>query len=124
MVRHEPTITFCESRMASLGVPAISSQRSSVTAVEDDKSSLRLPTLEREITMDELHFEKYGGDDINEPPGKAPSGEPHPQPPPEPESDPNVVTWDGPNDPANPQNWSRKYKWIITVICSIVTINV
>ncbi|KAG9050848.1 hypothetical protein FS837_001958 [Tulasnella sp. UAMH 9824] len=28
------------------------------------------------------------------------------------DADPNVVTWDGPNDPANPQNWSGKKKWI------------
>ncbi|KAG8898945.1 hypothetical protein FRC01_010715, partial [Tulasnella sp. 417] len=26
--------------------------------------------------------------------------------------DPNVVTWDGPDDPQNPQNWSGKKKWI------------
>ncbi|KAG8922392.1 hypothetical protein FRC00_007490 [Tulasnella sp. 408] len=28
------------------------------------------------------------------------------------DADPNVVTWDGPDDPANPQNWSGKKKWI------------
>ena len=32
-------------------------------------------------------------------------------PPPQPDSDPNIVRWDGPNDPANPQNWPSKKKW-------------
>ncbi|KIO33904.1 hypothetical protein M407DRAFT_60350, partial [Tulasnella calospora MUT 4182] len=35
--------------------------------------------------------------------------------------DSNVVTWEGPNDPANPQNWSGKKKWIATTIVSCFT---
>lgn len=42
----------------------------------------------------------------------------------QPEQDPNEVTWDGPDDPANPQNWSRKKKWWLTIVVSILTINV
>ncbi|KAF9446057.1 MFS general substrate transporter [Macrolepiota fuliginosa MF-IS2] len=38
--------------------------------------------------------------------------------------DSNLVGWDGPDDPANPQNWSVKYKWFITILCSIMTLNV
>jgi hypothetical protein len=30
--------------------------------------------------------------------------------------DPNLVTWDGPEDPANPKNWTNKHKWAATVI--------
>jgi hypothetical protein len=100
---------------------ASSTPRSSITAVtEDDKNSLKR-ALEQEIKRDELHFEKYGGDDITDPPLKteSPKKQSH-----EPEEDPNLVSWDGPNDAANPQNWPRKYKWIITVICSIMTVNV
>lgn len=36
---------------------------------------------------------------------------------------PSPVTWDGPNDPQNPQNWSLRRKWIITLVTSGVTIN-
>ncbi|KAF5001457.1 hypothetical protein FGRMN_1053 [Fusarium graminum] len=35
--------------------------------------------------------------------------------------DPNIVNWDGPDDPANPQNWSMKKKTITVVIVSSVT---
>jgi len=31
---------------------------------------------------------------------------------------PNIVTWDGPDDLANPKNWSTKRKWAATVIVS------
>lgn len=36
----------------------------------------------------------------------------------------NMVTWDGPNDPSNPQNWSTKYKWLATIVPIIMSINV
>lgn len=32
--------------------------------------------------------------------------------------DPELVTWDGPDDPENPRNWSTKKKWITTLIVS------
>ncbi|PIG84202.1 MFS transporter [Aspergillus arachidicola] len=34
----------------------------------------------------------------------------------EPKTDPNLVTWDGPDDPANPQNWSFGYRAFVTAI--------
>ncbi|KIN03237.1 hypothetical protein OIDMADRAFT_119124 [Oidiodendron maius Zn] len=34
------------------------------------------------------------------------------------ERDPNLVTWDGPEDPENPKNWSFKRKWAATLIVS------
>ncbi|GAA6008917.1 hypothetical protein JCM10207_004025 [Rhodosporidiobolus poonsookiae] len=37
------------------------------------------------------------------------------------QEDPNKVVWDE-NDPENPQNWSVKYKWWVTVICAQATI--
>lgn len=37
------------------------------------------------------------------------------------EKDPNLVDWDGPDDPENPQNFSTLRKWIITVTMSSMT---
>lgn len=31
---------------------------------------------------------------------------------------PNIVTWDGPSDPANPRNWSRGYKFLNIALVS------
>lgn len=36
----------------------------------------------------------------------------------------NLVSWDGPNDPDNPQNWSVTYKWFITLLCILLSTNV
>jgi hypothetical protein len=41
----------------------------------------------------------------------------------EPDDNKNLVTWDGPDDPKNPQNWSKGYKWWITIICAIISLN-
>ena len=34
-------------------------------------------------------------------------------------ANPNIVTWDSPNDPTNPHNWSFKRRWFVTVLISI-----
>ncbi|KAM0384991.1 hypothetical protein ACHAQC_011828 [Fusarium culmorum] len=45
-----------------------------------------------------------------------------PGPLPEPEDgDPNLVTWDGTQDPCNPHNWSKRKKWVSTVLVSCFT---
>jgi hypothetical protein len=36
--------------------------------------------------------------------------------------DPNVVTWDGPNDPENPMNWSSKEKVSAIAMVSLITL--
>ena len=36
--------------------------------------------------------------------------------------DPNIVFWDGPDDPANPQNWSPGLKWGNVAVLSIITL--
>jgi multidrug resistance protein len=36
--------------------------------------------------------------------------------------DPNLVTWDSVDDPANPKNWSIKRKWAATLIVSCFTL--
>ena len=72
----------------------------------------------------EEHIERYGGDDIHEPPPKGflVGGTKLEQS--ETTIDANMVTWDSPNDPSNPQNWSVKYKWFVTFLCTLITVNV
>lgn len=36
--------------------------------------------------------------------------------------DPNAVGWDGPDDPANPQNWPQRQKWLNIGALSIMTV--
>lgn len=38
------------------------------------------------------------------------------------ETDPNMVDWDGPDDPENPMNWSDKKKWLNIATLSILTL--
>jgi len=40
----------------------------------------------------------------------------------EPQSNPNVVDWDGPNDPEHPLNWSKTQKNIHLAIVSLFTL--
>lgn len=35
-----------------------------------------------------------------------------------------LVTWDGPDDPDNPHNWSIAYRWWATLLCAVMTLNV
>lgn len=35
--------------------------------------------------------------------------------------DPNVVNWDGPDDPENPLNWPTRRKWINIFLLAIIT---
>lgn len=37
------------------------------------------------------------------------------------QNDPNLVTWEGPDDPENPKNWPDKTKWKFTVGVSLFT---
>ena len=34
------------------------------------------------------------------------------------------VSWDGPNDPDNPQNWSASKKWLVMFVTGVITVNV
>ncbi|KAJ5220680.1 uncharacterized protein N7469_009567 [Penicillium citrinum] len=49
------------------------------------------------------------------------NAQPSIQPEQQTEKDPNLVEWDGPDDPENPQNFSRSRKWIITGVMSTMT---
>ncbi len=77
--------------------------------------------IEEGLHREELRAEQYGGDDPQEPLPKEGGIIPVP---PESKSDPYKVEWDGPDDPANPQNWTNRYKWAITVLCTLMTVNV
>ncbi|RDW82201.1 MFS general substrate transporter-65 [Coleophoma cylindrospora] len=64
-------------------------------------------------TIDDRDVEK--GDDVeNEP-------DPEEGTPEEQQRDPNLVEWDGPNDPGNPMNWSVGKKWIVTIALGFLT---
>ena len=66
-------------------------------------------------------MEQYGGDDVREPNPKSPSHAPAEE---SVEDQKPFVTWDSDDDPSNPQNWSTKYKWAITLLCALMTVNV
>ena len=38
--------------------------------------------------------------------------------------DPNLIDWDGPDDPEHPMNFSRARKWFITMLLGLVTLSV
>ncbi|CAE7156491.1 unnamed protein product [Rhizoctonia solani] len=37
--------------------------------------------------------------------------------------DPYLVKWDGPDDPANPKNWSRAFRWYLTGLGGVAVLN-
>ncbi|KAF1988061.1 MFS general substrate transporter [Aulographum hederae CBS 113979] len=49
---------------------------------------------------------------------KQQSAVPDAAPPPK---DPNLIDWDGPDDPGNPMNWSYGWKWVVTLALGIST---
>ncbi|KAJ8094493.1 hypothetical protein AAF712_012803 [Marasmius tenuissimus] len=102
------------------------SSRSSVTMLD---TSVGTPTREpidapaalsmslaREIERDENRITAYGGNDVRDP-------EPEPEEIPS-MKEKNMVTWDGDDDPANPQNWSVARKWLITAVCITMCLSV
>ncbi|OAQ63053.2 major facilitator superfamily protein [Pochonia chlamydosporia 170] len=40
------------------------------------------------------------------------------------ETNTNIVDWDGPDDPANPQNWTLSKKWLNISVVGLITFNV
>lgn len=92
-------------------------------SVEEEIPQPPQSPLDEEIHRIQSNTETYGGDDIHEPVPKSATYEKRSPRPPS-EADPNLVSWDGPNDPTNPQNWSTRYKWFITLVCIIMTVNV
>ncbi|KAH9991078.1 hypothetical protein BJV77DRAFT_1068576 [Russula vinacea] len=66
----------------------------------------------------------YDGENSQEPTPKNKSSPPPLPFLPKPNTDPNLVKWDGPDDPENPQNWSFWYKSWITMVSTTATLNV
>ncbi|PIL27281.1 MFS general substrate transporter [Ganoderma sinense ZZ0214-1] len=78
--------------------------------------------LQDTFQREETRTEEYGGDD---PQGPSPKdGDTLPPAKEVSSPDPNLVRWDGPDDPENPHNWSLRKKWAITALCVLLTINV
>ena len=118
------TMSTC-SRSSSLTITSTSSAPSSPansstsTILQDEPLTIKLETQ-----PDEAHFKFYGKNNPQDPPAKNnSSASPLPFLP-KPNTDPNVVTWDGPEDPENPKNWSFSYRWFITIACTVMTLNV
>ncbi|KAG6860817.1 hypothetical protein C0995_007318 [Termitomyces sp. Mi166 len=108
---HSSTTTFAD--------PSSTSEPNTHVPVEPSIS----PGLQREITRNKLRTERYGGDDIEDPPERTEKIAAEP-PSSEPSIDGKQVTWDGLDDPTNPQNWSMTYKWFVTVTTALMTVNV
>ncbi|EKG12399.1 Major facilitator superfamily [Macrophomina phaseolina MS6] len=92
------------------GPPRTASHRTvngSETEKKDDDGSIEIPEV-RDGIPDVRDVEK--GDPSREK-AKADS----------PPNDPNVVSWDGPEDPANPKNWSLRRKWAACLVVSSFT---
>ncbi|KAE9405766.1 MFS general substrate transporter [Gymnopus androsaceus JB14] len=75
--------------------------------------------LEQEVLETEGRIEKYGGNDVRDPLPKATSKEDSKE---SPAVDPNLVSWDGPTDPSNPQNFEYGKKWSITLQCVLMSL--
>ena len=75
-----------------------------------------------ETESDTIHVDGHetlsSGADVQEARQRAPSSEKDP-PADDAVADPNIVDWDGPDDPANPRNWSKKKKMLNVVLVSL-----
>ncbi len=87
-----------------------------LSAVHSSRSSFTYASRAEE------EFERYGGDDIYGPPFQMLKTEIMISP--SDMKDPDLVDWGGPGDQENPQNWNLKYKWFITLLCLVMTVNV
>ncbi|QDS73634.1 hypothetical protein FKW77_002189 [Venturia effusa] len=75
---------------------------------KQERGELREPELEwRAGVVDEKDFSEQTPADVEKTKSK--------------QDDPNLVTWDGPDDPTNPKNWSGGRKWAATFVISSFT---
>ena len=73
------------------------------TTSQKDKSLTELP-LAHDVEKQSLHEKDNSSAEAEEKP-----------------KDPNIVDWDGPDDPENPMNWSSKKKVTTIAIISAIT---
>jgi hypothetical protein len=80
-------------------------------------------TSERRHSLDEKKHEYTTGETdvekVNNPGSISCADEPDGEE--EPERDPNIVDFDGPNDPENPMNWSASSKWSMVALIASIT---
>src|ERR1700729_2470918 len=81
------------------------------------KSRSSSVTLDHNMHVTENEEDRYDGDDAQEPVSEKPA-------PSQDNKDYNLVTWDGPDDPDNPRNWSTPYKLFLTTLSCITALNV
>ncbi|EMD32362.1 hypothetical protein CERSUDRAFT_108809 [Gelatoporia subvermispora B] len=105
-----------------MATTAFSTPHSSTSTIYDPNALQIDPRVEEELRREERRIEEYGGDDPHEPAPKDTKSPPTFSS--DDEYDSHKVTWDGPNDPENPQNWSVRRKWWITALCLLMTVNV
>lgn len=84
----------------------------------DDASDVELGD-DRDVEKDAVASEKAAA--RGSPQGLFPGPPGPPGGPPQGAKDPNLVDWNGPDDPENPMNWSRSKKWIVTFTFSLMT---
>ncbi|KAF7378068.1 MFS general substrate transporter [Mycena sanguinolenta] len=88
-----------------------------------------LADLDAELSVEEERFRRYGGHYPRDPPPRSKSSTPSRQLSTIARAtsallDPEEITWDGPDDQTNPQNWSNRRKWTFTFIVVVMTVNV
>jgi hypothetical protein len=71
-----------------------------------------------DLNLAEKDLEKGDGEDADAGFGRNPQDAPARDTP---AKDPNLIEWDGPDDPDNPMNWSKTKKWISTIMLGIMT---
>lgn len=105
--------------------PRIGNRRSSISfAVHLPPDTIA--ELDQELADDHERFSRYGGNDPRDPlPRRSSVGTRASRRVSTPALiHPEEVTWDGPDDPTNPQNWSKLKKWTITMIVIVMTMEV
>jgi Major Facilitator Superfamily len=91
--------------------------------LEKGELSIRASDCESDAAKEEAHREldeKIEEKLEKNPPPDASGGNPPAQEPDAPK-DPLLVTWEGPDDPANPKNWPMKRKWAAAFVVSSFT---
>jgi len=123
--------TQYHSRVASIsGTTTAHSTRSSISGDDDQnlktKGKTGLPAVsaagsnEQNFSSEadvEMQRERTNRSSLNEKDDEKDDGE-------EEKKDPNLVEWDGEDDPENPQNFPARKKWMITVVAGLMTFSV
>ncbi|KAF2015544.1 MFS general substrate transporter [Aaosphaeria arxii CBS 175.79] len=98
---------------SSIEIPGLRSTSSRTIATESNIPASRYASA-HEPSIAARHQSGQGGDDLDI--EKQESRQPQLE-----AGDPNLVDWDGPDDPENPMNFSRSKKWTITMLLGFVT---